>query len=198
MLLLILGLVLFFAVHAVPTAPELRRDLATRFGENSYKLAFTVISLASFALIVLGYHKLQLHPGKNVVLFEPPEWTRHIAFALMLPAMIFLVAAYVPSRIRTRLKHPMLLAIKIWALAHLLVNGDLASFLLFGSFLAYAIYDRISLKHRGALGPLGSRSGPPINDALVIVGGSALYAFLVYAGHGVLIGVPLMQGGAAG
>ena len=162
-----------------------------QLGAGSYKLAFSALSILGFALIVLGYHKLQLNPGKNPVLFSPPGWTRHVAYALMLPAMIFLVAAYVPSRIRSVLKHPMLVAIKLWALAHLLVNGDLASVLLFGSFLAYAIYDRISVKQRAALGPLGARTGPPINDVIVIVAGLALYAFMLLLGHGVLIGVPL-------
>ncbi len=138
MLLLVLGLIVFFAIHFVPTSPDIRNGLVERFGAGTYKLAFSVISLLGFALIVIGYHKLQLSPGKNPVLFSPPEWTRHIAYLLMLPSMIFLVAANVPSRIRTAVKHPMLLAVKLWALAHLLVNGDLGSLLLFGSFLAYA------------------------------------------------------------
>lgn len=192
MLLLVLGLILFFAVHVVPTVPNTRRGLALRFGENAYKIAFSLMSLAGFALIVLGYHKLQLNPGKNIVLFETPEWTRHIAYLLMLPAMIFLVASQVPCRIRTAVKHPMLVAIKLWALAHLLVNGDLASLLLFGSFLAYAIYDRISVKTRAAPGPLGDRQGRPVNDAIVVGVGLALYVFLMHAGHGWLIGVPLI------
>jgi uncharacterized membrane protein len=192
MLLLVLGLILFFAIHLVPTIPDMRHNLALRFGENAYKAAFSLLSLAGFALIVLGYHKLQLNPGKNIVLFETPEWTRHIAFLLMVPAMILLVASNVPSRIRTAVKHPMLAATKLWALAHLLVNGDLASLLLFGGFLTFAIYDRISVKRRGALGPLGNRQGGPVNDLIVIAGGLALYAFFLYAGHGWLIGVPLI------
>ena len=120
--------------------------------------SFAVVSLIGFALIVLGFHKLQLHPGKNPQLWDPPMWTRHIALALMLPAMIALVAAYVPSHIHTMLKHPMLVAIKIWALAHLLANGDLASLVLFGSFLAFAVYDRISVKRRGAPGAARRRA----------------------------------------
>lgn len=193
MLLLILGLLIFFAIHAVPTSPQMRDGLVERFGATGYKIAFSVISLAGFALIVIGYHKLQLNPGKNIVLFDPPEWTRHIAFALMLPAMIFLVASQVPSRIRTAVKHPLLLATKLWALAHLLVNGDLASLLLFGSFLGFAIYDRISVKKRASLGPLGAREGAPINDLIVVGVGLALFAFLLHSGHGWLIGVPLLN-----
>lgn len=190
MLPLIIGLAVFIAVHTVPTSPDLRRGLADRFGEAAYKIGFSVLSLIGFALIVIGYHKLQLNPGKNPVLFTPPAWTRHVAFTLMLPAMIFLVAAYVPSRIRDALKHPMLVAIKIWALAHILVNGDLASFVLFGTFLAYAVYDRISVKRRGIAGP-AIHATSAINDVIVVVVGVALYAFMLFYGHGLLIGVKL-------
>ena len=190
MLLLVIGLLVFFAIHAVPASTDLKSGLVARFGPGSYKLAFSALSLIGLALIVLGYHKLQLNPGKNPVLFSPPEWTKYIAYALMLPAMILLVAGSVPSRIRTAVKHPTLLAVKLWALAHLLVNGDLGSLLLFGSFLAYAIYDRISAGRRGALGPLGARTGGPANDVLVVIAGLALYAFMVLYGHGALIGVP--------
>jgi len=192
MLPLTLGLLLFFSVHLVPTSPGLRLGLADRFGETAYKAAFSVLSLAAVILIVLGYHKLQLMPGKNPQIWTPPEWTRHITFLLMLPAMILLVASLVPSRIRTMAKHPMLAAIKFWALAHLLVNGDLGAMLLFGSFLAFGVYDRISVKRRHTAGPLGDRTGPPLNDALVIGGGLALYALMVLWGHGALIGVPLV------
>lgn len=190
MLPLTLGLLLFFAVHLVPTSPSLRQGLAERFGENGYKIGFSVLSLAAFVLIVVGYHKLQVMPGKNPVLWDPPAWTRHIAFLLMIPSMILIVAAFVPSRIRTAAKHPMLAAIKFWALAHLLVNGDLGSLVLFGSFLAFAVYDRISVKHRGVRVPAAYPPGLA-NDAVVVAGGLALYAFMMFWGHGALIGVPI-------
>ena len=190
MLLLIVGLVAFLGLHLLPATPDLRASLIERFGASAYKAAFSILSLLSFAVIVLGYHKMQLHPGKNPVLWNPPVWTRHIALGLMLPAMILLVAANVPSRIRTAVKHPMLLAVKIWALAHLLANGDLASLLLFGSFLAYAIYDRISVKARGALGPLGDAAPKSaMNDVIVVGVGLALYAAMMMGLHKWLIGV---------
>lgn len=191
MLPLLLGLVLFLGVHLLPTNPELRNGLAQRFGDGAYKAAFSLLSLAGFALIVIGYHKLQLMPGKNPVIWDPPAAMKHVAFLLMLPAMILLVAAYVPSRIRDAVKHPMLAAVKLWALAHLLVNGDLGSIALFGSFLAYAVYDRISVKRRGAKGPLGTRTGGLANDIAVVVAGLALYGFMLVMGHGLLIGVPV-------
>lgn len=189
MLLLVIGLVVFLSIHLVPSNVELRNGLVARFGETGYKVFFAIVSLIGFVIIILGFHKLQLHPGKNPQLWYPPVWCRHLAVALMLPAMIALVAAYVPSRIHTMLRHPLLVAIKIWALAHLLANGDLGSLILFGSFLAFAVYDRISLKKRGALGPLGTKTGPAINDVIVIVGGTALYAVFLLWGHEYLIGV---------
>ena len=196
MLILVLGLIIFFAIHLVPST-ALRTGLAARFGEGPFKVAFSLISLLGLVLIVLGYHKLQLMPGKNPVLWTPPEWTRHLAMLLMLPALILLVSAYVPSRIRTAAKHPMLAAIKIWALAHLLANGDLGALLLFGAFLAFAVFDRISVKRRGDAGPLGSKTGPPANDLIVVVVGLALYGAMVLWGHELLIGVPIIQTGAA-
>jgi uncharacterized membrane protein len=94
---------------------------------------------------------------------------------LMVPALILLVAAYVPSRIRTAVRHPMLTAVMLWAFGHLLANGDLASALLFGSFLAYAVYDITSASQRAAAGPLGTAQGGAVQDVAAIVGGLALY-----------------------
>jgi uncharacterized membrane protein len=190
MMLLIVGLILFLGVHLLPTSPELRAGLQARLGTNGYKAVFSLLSLAGLIVIVLGYHKLQLHPGKNPILWNPPEWTRHFAAGLMLPAMVLLVASVIPSRIRTTIRHPMLSAIKIWALAHLISNGDLGGVLLFGSFLAFAVYDRISVKRRGALGPLGNAKPPSVvNDVIVIVLSIALYAALLFGGHAWLFGV---------
>lgn len=190
MLILVLGILLFLAIHLVPTSPSLRAGLVDRFGEGAYKVGFSILSLIGFALIVVGFHKLQVMPGKNPIIWDPPTWTRHIAFLLMIPAMILLVAALIPSRIRTAAKHPMLAAIKFWALAHLLANGDLGSLVLFGSFLAFAVYDRISVKRRpGRVPPPAPASA--FNDVIVVVLGLALYAFLMFGGHGALIGVPL-------
>jgi uncharacterized membrane protein len=191
---LIIGLALFFLIHLVPTMPDLRRGLADRFGETGYKAAFSLISAAALILIVLGYGKLQDAPGKNPELWIAPSWARHVVFALMLPAFVLLVAAYVPSRIRTAVRHPMLAAVKLWAFAHLLVNGDLGSVLLFGGFLVYAAYDRISVKRRAALGPLRAREGGIGNDLLVVAAGVALYLLMLLYGHAWLIGVPLVPG----
>lgn len=194
MLLMIIGLLVFFAIHLAPAAPELRRGVVERFGESAYKIAFSLISALGLIMIVYGYAKLGAAPGKNPQIWTPPLWTRHVAMLLMGFSIVTLVAAYVPSRIRTALRHPMLLAIKLWALAHLLVRGDLASMILFGSFLAYAVFDRISVKRREALGPLGSRTGGALGDLTVIAVGVALYAGILLWGHARLIGIALVPG----
>jgi uncharacterized membrane protein len=111
---------------------------------------------------------------------------------LMLPAPIFLVAAFLPNRIRSAVGHPMLAAIALWAGAHLLANGDLASLLLFGSFLAFAVYDLASASRRGAMGPLGAATGGLAQDAVAVGGGLGLYALLLLGGHAWLTGVPLL------
>jgi uncharacterized membrane protein len=190
---LLAGLVLFFGVHLVPTFPGLREQWRGGLGAIGYQIAFSVLSLIGLYLIVRGYGTMRSMPG-NIELWSSPRWTRHVAYLLMLPAMILLVASNVPSRIRTAAKHPMLAATKIWALAHLIANGDLASVLLFGTFLAYGVYDRISVGKRNALGPLGSRAGAPVNDVVVVVIGVALFALIVFWAHGALFGVPLYGG----
>ncbi len=192
MLPLVLGLLVFFLVHLVPTQVDLRQGLAGRLGENGYRAAFSVAALIGLILIIVGFGKLQVMAGKNPEIWSPPVWTRHIAFLLMLPAMVLIVAAYVPSQIRTATKHPMLAAIKLWATAHLLANGDLASILLFGSFLGYTAYDRISVKRRHVKVP-----APPqgwVNDIIVVAAGLALYGAMLTIGHAWLIGVPLLPG----
>lgn len=190
MLLLVIGLAIFFTIHLVPTNVVLRDGLVRRLGAGTYRAVFSIISLAGLAIIVFGYHKIQLQPGKNPVLWASPIWLRHTMFLLMLPAIILLVASLIPSRIATAVRHPQLAAVKIWAFAHVLVNGDVGSLVLFGSFLAWAVYDRISLKHRSA----GAKTDPGggMGDIMVLGIGLALYVFLVKWGHVWITGVPLI------
>jgi len=195
MLLLVIGLVTFFAIHLLPANQDLRDGLVKRLGYRTYMLFFACFSLGSFALIVIGYHKLQLHPGKNPLLWTAPEWTRHLALAAMLVAFILLTAAYVPSRIRNWLRHPMLIALLIWGSVHLIVNGDLGSLALFGSFIVYALYGLVSAGAGGATGPLGNRQpGSILNDIAVVLMGAAAYYVFVKWGHPALIGVTVLPG----
>lgn len=191
MIVLILGLLIFIGVHLTPTSPPARDGLIAKLGEGPYKGAFALASFIGFALIVWGF-SLARHSGANIHLWTPPTWTKHVAFLLMWFSFVLLVAAYIPSHIRDKARHPMLAAVKIWALAHLIANGDLAGIILFATFLAWAVYDRISVKKRGALGPLGARHGGVTQDIAVVVVGTVVYLAMLFWGHPWLIGVRLV------
>lgn len=197
MMLMVVGLFVFFAIHLLPTQVDLRRGVIERFGEGAYKGFFAVVALVGLVLIVIGYGKLQdpALAGKNPQLWYPPVWTRHIALLLMIPALILLVAAYVPSNIKRIVGHPMLAAIKFWALAHLLANGDLASVVLFGSFLAYGVFDRISVKRReAAFGRKAAAAGGVTGDLIAIAAGLGLYVAFLFFLHEWLFGVAPLPG----
>ena len=184
MALLIIGIVVFLGIHLLPAFPHVREALTGRLGETGYKVAFALLSIAGFVLLVWGFATAPF-----VQVWSPPAWTRWVAIVLMLPAFIFLVAAYVPGRIKAKVKHPFLIAIKTWALAHLIANGDLASIILFGSFLAYAVFDRISLKGRRPTELIESAAqGGARNDLIAVVLGLAFFiVFLIWL-HPLLIG----------
>jgi uncharacterized membrane protein len=189
MTLLLAGLVLFLGIHSlVIFAPAVRERLVQKLGHNGWRGIHSLFSLAGLVLIVVGYGQARQAP---VLLYAPPFWMRHVTFTLMLPVFPLLFAAYFPGRIRAVLKHPMLLAVKIWALAHLLANGTLADLLLFGGFLAWAVANRISLKRRA---PTLQVSSPPrpLNDVIAVVLGLALYVATLLWLHRLLIGMPLI------
>lgn len=192
MIPLLLGLLLFIGVHSISTQTDLRNGLVARFGEAAFKGIYSLVALAGLTLIVLGYHKAQVMPGKNPMLWQPPSWGRHAAMTLLLPVFPLLIATYLPGRIAAAVRHPMITAVKFWALAHLMVRGDAASLLMFGGLLTWAVFDRISLKRREAAGSVVVKGGPVGNDLIAIVFGLGLYGAMVKWGHGLLIGVPLM------
>ena len=188
MSLLILGLLVFIGIHLVPTRPDLRAGWLARFGESGYKGLFSLVALVGLILIVYGYGQARLSVSGNPQLWVPPAWARHATMTLMLPVFILLAAAYLPGRISAAVKHPMLLSVKLWALAHLLISGRLAQLLLFGGLLAWAVVDRISVKRRG----VAIKTGPVRNDIIAVVIGLVVYAFMLTRGHTLLIGVPLL------
>lgn len=192
MIPLLLGLLIFIGIHTLPTQPDLRTGLRERFGAGPYQLAFSIVAAAGLALIILGYHKVQVMPGKNPQLWSPPAWGRHLTMLLMLPVFPLLVTTYLPGQITATIRHPMVTAVKCWALAHLMVRGDAASLLLFGGLLAWAVFDRISLKGREARGLVTIKSGPVRNDVIAVVAGLVIYAVFAKWGHPLLIGVPLL------
>lgn len=184
--MLIVGMILLLGVHSVSiVAPAWRDATVARIGEWPWKGLYSVLAIAGFVLLVQGYAAARLAP---VILYVPPAWTKHVTALLMLPVFVLLLSAYLPGRIKTRAKHPMLAATKLWATAHLISNGTAADVILFGGILAWAVADRISVGRR----PVRvTRGAPPSkwNDVVAVVAGLALYWLFAFHWHVRLIGV---------
>jgi uncharacterized membrane protein len=184
----ILGLVIFLGAHVFVTMRDERTKLVARLGEWPYRGLFSLVSITGILLIAYGFAAYRA--AGMITVWDPPGWTRHIVVVLMWPASIMVAAAYIPGNIKRVLKHPMLAGVKTWAFAHLCANGDLGGIVLFGSVLGWAVYDRITLKHRA------DPSAPPIpvggskNDMIAIVVGTIIYLALGFVFHPVVVGVP--------
>ncbi|MEX2482905.1 MAG: NnrU family protein [Gammaproteobacteria bacterium] len=185
MTLLMSGLVAFFAAHSFTMFREPRARLIERIGPLPYRGLHSLVSLAGFIAIVIGYGD-----APRIDLWAPPVWLRPFAMMLMLPVFVLLAAAYLPCNIKARVRNPMLLAVKIWAFAHLLVNGDLASMLLFGSFLAWAVVDLIAVKRSGRSAVVAAPR--ELYDAVAITLGLVVYGLVLTRFHVYLAGVPLL------
>ncbi len=193
MTLLIAGLVLFLGIHSIAiAAPDLRAAAVARLGLNGWKGLYSLVAITGFVLICIGYGEARV--SNPVWLWQPPKAMRHIALLLMLPVFPLLLAAYLPGRIRTKAKHPMLLATKLWALSHLLANGGLHDVLLFGAFLTWAVADRISVKRRAVVTPPPGAPASRWNDLMVVLGGLALYVLFVGGLHKMLVGISPIAG----
>lgn len=183
---LMAGLILFLGIHSISIfAPAFRNGMAARLGAVPWRGLYSLVSLVGFVLLMRGYAFARQDP---VVLYSPPFWTHHVTAALMLPVFPLLLAPYFPGRIRATLKHPMLVGVMLWAVAHLISNGMLADVVLFGGFLLWAVADRISYSRRT---PRPLRGAPPArrNDVIVVLAGLALYGLFVLWLHQKLIGV---------
>jgi uncharacterized membrane protein len=189
MALLILGIVIFLGAHTFTTLRESRQGVANSVGLNVYKGLHGLASLIGFVLICIGFSHYRA--GGLIPVWTPPEGMRHLTITLMWFAFVSLAAMNpAPSRIRGWLRHPMLVAVKIWALAHLLANGDLGGMILFGSFLAWAVYDRIAVKRRGDFGAarIAKFTGA---DAVTLIVGTVLWIAMMFL-HPYLIGVQVI------
>lgn len=183
---LIAGLALFFAAHSFTMFRDARQALVDRLGPLAYRGLYSVVSLIGFVLIVRGYGHAPI-----VDVWVPPPALRHLTMLLMLPVFVLLAAAYLPGNIKARIRNPMLMALKTWALAHLLINGDLRSLLLFGAFLAWGVVDLIAVKRSGR-SPVVARPRV-VFDVVAVVVGLALYGGFVMGLHQQLIGVPILM-----
>ena len=186
--ILILGLAVMLGAHVFVTFRGARAGLMAQLGQNGYRALFSIVAIAGLALIVWGFAQYRAH--ELIQVWSPPTFMRHVTVGLMLFAVIFFTAAFIPSHIKAKLKHPMLAGVKTWALAHLLSNGDLGSILLFGAFLAWGVYARIAAKRRGDLGAVTAPAGYT-NDIIVVLIGIVIYLALGYAFHPMVIGVPV-------
>ena len=195
LLTLAAGLVLFLGTHLVTTARDGRARIIAAVGEAPYKIGYAVLSFLGLALIGNGFGAYR--EQGYIQVWNPPAALMHLNLVLMLPIFVMLYAAYLPGAIKRTLKHPMLTAVKLWAVGHLLANGDLGSMLLFGAFLAWAVYDRISMKRRPVPehGVNAVVAGSRANDLIAIALGLATYLAFVFYLHKALIGVSVLPGG---
>jgi len=189
MLTLIAGIVIFLGTHGFTTFREARAAMIGRVGPMGFKIGYSVLSLIGFVLIVRGFSAYRAEDWVQV--WVPPVWTRHLTILLMWFAFVALACMNkAPGRIRGWLRHPMLVGIKIWALAHLLANGDLGGMVLFGSFLAWAVFDRIAVKRRGDIGAIRIGSFTRA-DGMALGLGTVAYGLMILA-HPWLIGVSVI------
>lgn len=188
MTMLILGLVLFLGVHSIRiVADGWRSAMIGRMGELPWKAVYALLSIAGFVLIVWGFGLARQQP---VQLWMPPRGMRHLASLLTLISFVLIAAAYVPrNAIKARLHHPMVLGVKVWALAHLLANGNLAHVVLFGAFLVWAVLSFRAARARdraaGTVYPAGTTAG----TLGAVVAGAVLWAVFAFWAHGYLIGI---------
>jgi uncharacterized membrane protein len=183
---LIIGLLIFLGGHVVSRMTGLRQSLIERFGPNMYRSLYSLVAVMGVAMIAHGFGVYRA--AGYIMVWDPPRFLSHLAVLLILPAFILLAATYLPGLIKAKAKHPMLAAVKLWATGHLLANGDLGSILLFGSFLAWAVYARIALKRAGAP-TYPAPSGMVRNDWIAIGVGTAAALVFMFALHRKLIGV---------
>ncbi len=175
------GMVLFFGLHLVPSFPGLREGLVGRLGPNPYKGVYSLLSLAGLILIGWGYTRIDYRE-----LWTAPEWASHLAFAVMPVVFILFVAAELKGHIRKRIKHPMIIGVLLWALIHLLNNGDRAALYLFGSFAVYSVFSIISSTRRGKLPAYDAPKAK--HDAIAVIVGLAFFGVIFWA-HEFLFGV---------
>ena len=188
MTLLVLGLAVFLGVHSVRiVADDWRSARIAAMGEARWKLAYSVIALVGLVLIVYGYGQAR---QATVLLYAPPIWMRHVAALLSLPAFMLIAAAYVNgTRIKARVGHPMILGVKLWAVAHLLANGTAADVVLFGAFLVWAVLDYVAARRRDRVAGTVYAIGPVSRDLIAIGAGGLAWALFGFVLHAPLIGV---------
>ena len=185
MALLIVGLIIFFAIHLVPSVPGLRDKLVSSLGKTKYLAMYALTALAGMVLFIYGFSQAEFQ-----AIYQPPAWGRYAVIMVMVVSFILFAAADMKSNVKRFIRHPMLLGVVLWAGVHLLANGDLASLLLFGSFLVFSIVAMISANRRGA--SLQQEKYPLKKDIIVVIGGVGVYLIFMKYLHPWLIGVAVI------
>jgi len=184
----IVGLVVFLGAHVFVSMRDERAALISKIGQGPYRGLFSLVSI--IGIVLIGYGFALYRDAGLIPIWSPPPWTRQIVVVLMWPASIMVAAAYIPGNIKRVLKHPMLAGVKTWAFAHLCANGDLGGIILFGSVLAWGVYDRITLKRRTDPGAPPIPMGGMKNDVIAIIVGTILYLALGLVFHPLVVGLP--------
>ena len=186
--ILIAGLIVFLGIHSVRmVAPGFRDAFIASRGEGPWKGIYSLLSFAGLAMLIWGYGLARFD---NTFFYSAPQWATHVQLLIMIPAMILLVSSNMPAgHIKQTVKNPMLIGVKLWAIGHLLVNGDLASFLLFGTFLIWAVLLVINTNRRSQPQP---QEVSVKNDILAVLVGLVLWAAFGFWLHEWLIGVPVI------
>lgn len=192
MIIMIIGLLIFLGSHSVRIfAENWRQQQIAKRGESGWKLAYSVVAIIGLAIAIYGFGQMRLSP---IYVWYPPMGMNHAVALLMVPAIIMLVAAYVPrNAIKAKLGHPMMLAVKIWALAHLLANGRLGDIIFFVAFLVWAILAFKTAKKRDRLSPPAPVSTSTMATVATVVIGLGVYVVFAFYLHPLLIGVPVFS-----
>ena len=183
--LFVAGLALFVVLHLIPSVSPLRAALVARMGEMAYRGVFALVAVASLVMVVRGFSQAPYEP-----LYSPPDWGRHAAMGVVPVALVLFAAANMPTHIRAAVRHPMLLGLLLWGLAHLAANGDLRSVALFGTFAGFAVVAAVSAVARGKR-PAPDKPPRLALDAAAVVSGLVVAGVLAYF-HGRLFGIPIL------
>lgn len=191
---MILGLLLFLGTHSMrAVAPGARDAVIDKIGQKGWMALAGVLSLAGFVLIIIGFGQARLEPFWLQRIWGSPSWTAHVTALIMLLAFISLIAAYVPkNHVKAAVGHPMILSVKIWSLGHLLANGELASVILFGSFLVWSVVAYASARKRDRIEGTARVQANWAATGITLVAGVIVYVVFAFYLHMLLIGRPVI------
>ena len=183
--ILLLGVIIFFGVHLVPSFVNFRDKVISRLGEAKYKGLYSIAALIGLILIIYGMSEAEYKP-----IWEPPIWSRNVVIITMLLSFYLFAAADMKSNIKRFIRHPMLLGVLLWSCVHLFANGDLASITLFGCFAVFSLFGIASANRRGAL--VQKEKYSIKKDVVSVIAGLVVYAIFVLFVHPFLMGVPVL------